>query len=157
MVWGQWSFLLSFSSCFCLNQYFPATTFCPSAPPRDWSLCCPQAPSEGGREAAGERLPKRGGSGLKIKGFKGLKYHISTSWNSWSNVLGGGGGMFLQVSLLFFVTNKATWCTFPLFCALQCTLKALGEENMDIQCFRTCLKKYCYTKVSRRCFHWQRV
>lgn len=45
-------------------------------------------------------------------GFKrgGLEYHISTSWNSWSNVW----RVFLQVCLLFFVTNKATRYTCPL-------------------------------------------
>ena len=34
---------------FSLTCLFPVTTFCPSVPPQDSSLCCPQAPSKGGR------------------------------------------------------------------------------------------------------------
>lgn len=95
---------------FPLTHFHPAITFCPSVPPQDSSLCCPRALSEGGRK---KLEGWRGGIGqgvglhyvffplqlgMGFRGWEGLDYHISASWNSWENVW----RVCLQVCLLFF-------------------------------------------------------
>lgn len=67
-----------------LTCVFAATTFCPSAPPPDSSLCCPQAPSKRGTE--GWDRDRKGSTVYFHLGWEwgggpggGLDYHISAS------------------------------------------------------------------------------
>lgn len=65
---------------FSLTPFFPVTTFCPSVPPQDSSLCCPQAPSKGGKKEGGKDRGLKGwdrvGSGLKM-GIRYFVFHLS--------------------------------------------------------------------------------
>lgn len=62
-------------------NFSPVTIFCPSVPPRDSLLCCPQAPNKGRMIQAGGgiiRLWVEDGGGVGISHFTFMKFMIKS-------------------------------------------------------------------------------